>query len=446
MAIIFHEGLPGAGKSYAAMKDFIVPALQKGRAIYAYIEGLNHERIAEVAGIDLEKCRELLHPLDREQVPEIHKHVENDALVIIDELQNFFPSQRQPLTPEMTQFVTEHRHRGLDILTMGQSLKDCHNTWRRRMSQKVYFYKREALGKPNEFQTIVYKAVPHKDDLRWEEVTKSAEKYDEKYFGTYSSHTDDTTNKETFTDKRAVIWNNPIFKKWLPIYGAVVLGAIYIIYDAFAGGAIGHPEKKEHASKPAQVQTAHTPQAIQPAQPVAVHPAPAAAPKQADTQAQPKSMVGDNSISMPSPPPDAIDRLSQFYRVRLGGFIESARGTQGFIEWRNDSFEVVERMSFVQLRGLGWMVMLDSQANLAFLQKYDSRYIVTAWPIPTPQGQQVPKETIDALRPSAPAASADAAPAQSPLMLSTNDSAYLPDDQERYNRLHLVNGRTKPGT
>lgn len=48
--LIFHEGLPRSGKSYEAMVRHIIPALQKGRHVWAYIEGLNHARIAGATG------------------------------------------------------------------------------------------------------------------------------------------------------------------------------------------------------------------------------------------------------------------------------------------------------------------------------------------------------------------------------------------------------------
>jgi zona occludens toxin len=57
MAILFYEGLPGAGKSYEAMATQIIPFLQKGREVVAYIEGLDHERIAVAADMPVERVR-----------------------------------------------------------------------------------------------------------------------------------------------------------------------------------------------------------------------------------------------------------------------------------------------------------------------------------------------------------------------------------------------------
>lgn len=189
--LIFHEGLPGSGKSYAAIKDHVVPALRKGRKVFAYIEGLEHDRIALVAGITPERCRELLFQVTREQVPVIYSVVENDAFVVIDELQNHWPTNRQRLGAEITQFITEHRHRGLDILCMGQVLNDCHTMWRNRVDQLVFFYNRDAVGKPNEYKWSVRKRG---SDMKFQEVTSGVAAYDPDYFGTYASHTEGTEN------------------------------------------------------------------------------------------------------------------------------------------------------------------------------------------------------------------------------------------------------------
>lgn len=54
--LIFHEGLPGSGKSYEALVSHIIPRLKDGRTVDAYIEGLNFEKIAELAEITLEHC------------------------------------------------------------------------------------------------------------------------------------------------------------------------------------------------------------------------------------------------------------------------------------------------------------------------------------------------------------------------------------------------------
>jgi zona occludens toxin len=70
--IIFHEGLPGSGKSYEAAINQIIPALKNGRPVYAYIEGLNHQKFSEVTGLPLERVTSLLHQVTKEEVATIY--------------------------------------------------------------------------------------------------------------------------------------------------------------------------------------------------------------------------------------------------------------------------------------------------------------------------------------------------------------------------------------
>lgn len=389
--IIFYEGLPRSGKSLSALKDYVVPMLSKGRKVFAYIEGLNHDHIALLADITPERCRELLIQLTREQVPAIYDHVENNSFVVIDELQNFWPQSREKLSPQITQFITEHGHRGLDILTMGQDLKDCHSLWKRRMAQKVFFLKREAAGKPNEFTAIVYKPVPKGRDVVWEELRSiKAQPYDEAYFGAYASHTADTDNKETLIDDRANVWNHPFFKKWLPIYGTIFVGAILYLVYLFKGGGLA-PEPEKPKTEPVPVTAPQT-------APVLTSPS-VQTPLQANNHApqkidflgsgqqQSKSFQTIDDGIIPDSPPDLIDHLSKTSRIRLGGYIQMGNKVSGFIEWRNESQGLVERMTFDDLQNLGWNVFINQSATSAFVQHYNKRYIATAWPLQDQMGK-----------------------------------------------------------
>ncbi|GAB59192.1 zonular occludens toxin family protein [Rheinheimera nanhaiensis] len=232
--IIFHEGLPRSGKSYEATKEHIVPALKKGRKVFARINGLNYEKIAELAEITLEQCNQLLVHITEEQVPTIYQHVENDALVIIDELQNFFPAGRTKLSPEITQFVTEHGHRGLDIITMGQSLADCNNLWRRRTQRKIQFLKLDMVGKENSYKWTAFQgSLDGKGEITFTKINSGVKKYDPAYFGAYLSHQPDTENKDNLQDDRLNILKTGGIKYGVPAAIFVGLYAVYHLYNFF---------------------------------------------------------------------------------------------------------------------------------------------------------------------------------------------------------------------
>ncbi|MBK7955712.1 MAG: zonular occludens toxin [Candidatus Accumulibacter sp.] len=373
--LIFHEGLPGSGKSYAAIKDHVVPALRKGRKVFAYIEGLEHDRIALVAGITPERCRELLFQVTREQVPVIYSVVENDAFVVIDELQNHWPTNRQRLGAEITQFITEHRHRGLDILCMGQVLNDCHTMWRNRVDQLVFFYNRDAVGKPNEYKWSVRKRG---SDMKFQEVTSGVAAYDPDYFGTYASHTEGTENVDKYVDKRANVWNSTVLRKAVPIYAAVGLVALGVVIWMFKGGLVTSTAKTQETvdkrDAGAVVATAPAVPTSAPAVPVQ---APVVDAKQAPVEA----------AEPIQPPDDVVDRLSIKYRIRLAGVISGMGKVAGWVEWRENDAGVKERFSFLELAGLGWLVMVTPDGSMVTLTKGPKRYYATGWPVADMEGR-----------------------------------------------------------
>lgn len=362
--LIFHEGLPGSGKSLGAMKDHIIPALQTGRKVIAYLEGLNHEKIAEVAEIDLEKCKQLLRPITREEVLILPTLDYTDALVVIDELQNFWPAGRTTLPDDVIQFVTEHRHRGADILAMGQCLTDCHAMWRRRVARKYHFIQRDAVGKPDEYTVIVQKGVPdgRRGDIKFEEIAREKHKYDPKYFGTYASHVQDAENKETLMDQRAVIWNNPMFKRWIPLFGIGVLFAVGYLVHFFTGtGVVTDTKKKEpvKASAPAPKPRADDCKLN--------GTCPQQQAKQAVSAPAPASSASVSKLDGP----DLVKSLSDKAVPRLAGLVFRKGVYTGRIAWHDQSGALVHAMSFDDLAALGYSVMVNAPGTLAIMRRGD---------------------------------------------------------------------------
>lgn len=234
--LIFHEGLPGSGKSYETLVEHIVPSLTKGRKVYARINGLNHEKIAELSSISVEECKLLLIEITEEDVHKIPGIVTNDSLVVIDELQNFFPSGRGKVAEDMTQFVTEHRHRGLDIIAMGQSIADCHNLWRRRTQRKIQFLKMDMIGQEGRYKWTTYQGIlDAKGEISFKKIQSGIKKYDKKYFGSYASHQASTDNTDNYQDKRLNIFNTAGFKYGVPVFIFLFGYAIYYLVGFFNG-------------------------------------------------------------------------------------------------------------------------------------------------------------------------------------------------------------------
>ncbi|MBN8281952.1 zonular occludens toxin domain-containing protein [Zoogloea sp.] len=233
--IIFHSGLPRSGKSHGAIKDVIIPAIKSGRKCQGYIAGLNVEGLSLAADLDQEIISGLLDIRQREDVPDVWRWAEKDSLIFLDEIQNFFPSGREKLSPEMTEFISEHGHLGIDLLIIGQDMKDVHALWRRRVSQLVTFQQMDAIGASTRYREIVKKATAPE---KFVHVSSSIKNYDPLIFACYKSHEDGVLNKASYNDERANILKSPLIRYGVPGALAVFLFAGFYVYQQIAGGGI----------------------------------------------------------------------------------------------------------------------------------------------------------------------------------------------------------------
>ncbi|WP_447097020.1 zonular occludens toxin domain-containing protein [Pseudomonas aeruginosa] len=83
----------------------------------------------------------------------------HDCLWIWDEINQFWPPDRQPLSADWAKFVTEHRHLGIDILIMGQDLTELHQTWRKRLQRYTRFTKLDMMGKDDQYHWASYSSA-----------------------------------------------------------------------------------------------------------------------------------------------------------------------------------------------------------------------------------------------------------------------------------------------
>jgi zona occludens toxin len=359
--IIFHEGLPRSGKSYEAVVTRILPALKSGRKVFAYIEGLNHQKFAELLQMPLADIQRLLVFVPKENVKQIHDHIENDSLVIIDELQDFFPASKQPLDEKQTTFVTQHGHRGLDIVVMGQDHRDCHMLWKRRIDQLITFVKRDAIGMPNEYTWTTFKQKAGK----FEKLNSGSGKYEPKYYGLYLSHEPSTLNKDTYTDDRANIFKSAVFRVYLPLFALVLCYAIYYLY-----GFLTNPESlATKKAKPATEQS-RNPKGTSPTPPATLQP-----------QSEPKPDPS-NKIS----PKTYIESLLEKSKPRLSAIIETKDQTKllALIEFVDDENKVIERLNTKQIVAFGFFVERKPYGLL--LNKAGNQYTVTSFPVDRSKG------------------------------------------------------------
>lgn len=370
--IICHEGLPRSGKSYEACAYQILPALKEGRRVVTNIDGVNHKQFSELSGIPLSWVeKNLICVYDKDldiQKARFLKESGKDALIVIDEIQNLFPTERNKLSEDWSYYVTEHGHNGLDIIVMTQDRRDMHSIWRRRIQRVFTFNKLAAIGKENSYRWECFEATrPEKYKL----VTQGSKPYEKEYFGLYKSHTDSTANKGNFADKRANVLNNKNLR-----YGLVAtVVALYFAVTYLVG----------FFSSPAEADTAEVSDDLLRSVPA---PLPIASPDRVQSQAalEPKS-VGQ-AQSEEKPPIDIFDKLARSNRVRLSGYVQSFVGDGsdlepakrlGFIDVMDSNFRLKDRFTIEGIVDLGWQVTSHSYGLR--LLKQGKEYIATPWPI-----------------------------------------------------------------
>lgn len=345
--IIFHEGLPGAGKSYEAMLKHALPALRAGRKVYARLNGADdpacRQRVCEVAGIPIEQVNALWIPLPEEGLePAMFASIEDNSFVILDEAQNFWPTGRQKLSPPMTKLITEHRHRGLDFLLMGQLLKDVHATWRGRVDQKVVFNTLDGVGLAKRYSVNVMKA---KAPEKFESVLKTTGKYDPAFFGMYRSTVSSDINTTKYVDPRATVWAGWGMKLGIPLALCMACIGFYVAWGFFHPAPIVKPAVaavEVLAGKPSVVKAEQTPSAAK----------------------------GVATMR------EAVLAWSAQYRPRLNASIYTLNKVEvinGYIEWYDSAERLMERQSLLDLKQQGVVVLVSgSTASVGGM-------LVTAW-------------------------------------------------------------------
>lgn len=374
--IVFHEGLPGSGKSYEALVMHIVPAVSEGRDILTNINGINYEKIAELSGIPEKLVRQILVTISHSDVDDEEQRLElvkqdilaktkKDSLVVLDEIQDLHPTGRQKLPAEWSKYIASHRHEGLDIVLMGQDRRDVHPIWRRRIQRVITFNKLTAVGADASYRWECWEATrPEK----FKRVSSGVRKYDKKYFGAYASHTAGTENKDTYTDKRANVLNNR----------ALRLGAIALIVVPIL--AINHLRAFFNPEDTNDVSTVEVSNSDAVASGVGAGPvAPSVPQSQAVGPAEP-------TADAEPPPLDMFDDQARRNRLRLTGVVTFDDGrVYARVDVVNGSGHRLDEYDIPALEDLGWSV--SYRPSGLHITKADREHLARPWPLDTVRGR-----------------------------------------------------------
>lgn len=246
-------GAPGSFKSVYVLEKYIIPALQKGRAVYTNVEGINPLYIAtyfEMNPIDVDS---LLHVLGREydedgkvlaenpdKIRHFYKDVPNNALIVIDEAQNYFSSRdfKEGYSKDAIAYLTRHRHYGHDVIYITQNIDSVDITFRRNTQMTYQLRRADAIGAKNHCFIFVY----DRTDLERKYMARLHYTPDTACFKCYSSY--ESGDVQEKRQSYNVILRSRGF--WFFIVGMVIL-VLFFATGRF--DRLFHPGQKPSARK-----------------------------------------------------------------------------------------------------------------------------------------------------------------------------------------------------
>lgn len=292
MPIYSLEGTPGSGKTLYCVQKIIPDFLRirdaagnlVPRHIYTNIEGFKPWLLCAYLGIPYEAIAEYFHPLgqvtdeqgrthedkdlvrywffkpetiewvetinkDRqvERVPDWEKaqQIENGALVIIDEIQNYYSNRDFATTysKRVIDYITKNRHYGWTLIWMSQSVEAVDVTFRRNTEQVWFLERLENYGQKHSSSVKKYEGWLAGSKTMMEPFAKGKFKFDPRFFAVYSSYVQGVTEEKRYKTN--------VFLQSKPLVIMVVLFIACVVFavvsDPLATIA-GKKKKKEPAA------------------------------------------------------------------------------------------------------------------------------------------------------------------------------------------------------
>lgn len=378
--LVFNEGVPRAGKSYDAVKNHILPAIKAGRQVFARLNGLDHAAIAKHLEMPEERVRELLHNVESDDV---HKRFAaykaeggrwaipdelKNSLCVIDEVHEFYVSQRQPLPEEQENFFALIGQNGGDVVIMTQWIKRVHAAVRARIERKNVFQKLTAVGQKNKYRVTYYQTLgPDK----FEKIGGSTETYDPKIYPLYHGYAPGADNVEVYDGGGTNIWK--MLGGKIVIWAIVgVLAGGTLIWFFVGGGAMSlvGGEKEPAAQELTPV-----------SDPAAYY----TAARERDelgileTPKQRQEREAAERLAAMSPGQRYVVGLADQGRIRLAVRMQSRGVDHYMVEWIGTDGRAYERLSGDDLEALG--VKVRSEKFGLVLSAGDEQIVATQWPL-----------------------------------------------------------------
>lgn len=384
--IFGNEGMPRSGKSLDSIQH-VIDSLNAGRTVVTNVYGLNYQALSEYLGIPLPTVQRLLitlaPPADLDEELKVQwvkeqflKHQLPNCLWIWDEINQFWPPERQPLPAAWSKLVTEHGQNGMDILVMGQDLAELHSTWRKRLQRYTRFTKLDMQGKEDQYHWASWTNVGRN---KYRKMGEGKKPYNKDFFPLYKSHRDTTSNKGNYKDGRFSVFQTK-HKVYAAGFFAVLGWGLWTVYDFFT------PEPAEAAASVQQ----------QPDKPAQDQPAPPPAPEPSAAEPPPAQPQQREPI-------DYLDKFASQYDLRLSGImdrLDPQPGKPAFeftLDFLDEGYRVKERMGREDVASLGWSI--ERKPYGIRIYKDGVEYIARAWPLDN--WGKVPNETTAAIKANA---------------------------------------------
>lgn len=266
--LIFNDGPPRAGKSYDTMLRHVLPSLLKGRDVYARLDGIDKymDRIAAHLKMPEARVRALLHHVSADDVVStfqcirngdvysIPEHLKN-ALVIIDEVHEFYPAGMKPLDKAQEQFFARHGQFGMDIVCASQAFDRLHAEVRVRVERKVLFRKLShfaalsaiGMGGKGRYSMRFYVSD---GNGRFKVIKSEMHKYDPAIFQLYDGFQPGVTNTETYEagTTEAGGWGLKVYLPLAIVAAGVGIWFVFRFFDPEESGLVKASEKTNGAT------------------------------------------------------------------------------------------------------------------------------------------------------------------------------------------------------
>lgn len=389
--LVFNEGVPRSGKSYDAIKEHVLPALRRGRKVFARINGLDdperRSKIAAYVGVTVERLDELLIFVPTAKVKRLFiatkdLNVEDgewkiddqlkDALFVIDEVHEFYVASREPIHPAIEQFFALCGQNGMDGVLMSQWYRRLHSAVRARLERKNVFQKLTAVGLQKRYNVTRYHAIAPD---RYEKVGAQTLSYDPEIFPLYKGYADGAGNTEVYTAGGKTVWHKIRMLALVVVPATCV--ALWVFLHFFSGdGGMA----KEVAGK-TRLGPAPVTMGVQAGQ---VTPPPSAEkPAPVKSAASPNSLHPSYDTKGMPPEVGYLFDMSAQARPRLAALAHMEGGKDwAVIEWREDQGHVLERLTLDQVRELG--VVAEVHGYGVKLRYGAQVIVVTSWPVDMP--------------------------------------------------------------